>query len=389
MRLKGMGHEVTILTAMPNYPTGKIFDGYRQKVRIVEDMNGLRVIRTCLYPSKSSRFLPRLVSYYSFALSSLLLGIWSVGKQDVVLIETPPLFLVPSGLILAKLTGAKSVMMVSDIIPDLYIRTGLVKRGFSLNLTLALEKFCYDHSDAVALTNPGACDQIKTRFPYLERVTVISNGVDTKMFRSEFRDEKIRESLGAKSEEFLVGYCGLHGLNQGLEVVIQAAEKLRDRSDIKFIMVGDGPTKDILKKMAMDLNLKNITFYDPRPKKEMPAILASIDASLIPLVVRLPGTMPSKIYEALASGTPPIIAKGCEGEALVNRFEVGKCYEPGQGAEIADSILAMADHRDLWNQMKKNCLDLSSRFNRDLIARRTNEVLTAIKDEQLLPNVKW
>lgn len=89
-RLKGKGHDVTVLTAMPNYPTGRIFDGYRGKVRKKETLDGMKVVRTCLYPSKSSRTLPRLLSYLSFGISSALLGPWSLGKQDVVLIESPP-----------------------------------------------------------------------------------------------------------------------------------------------------------------------------------------------------------------------------------------------------------------------------------------------------------
>ena len=141
-RLKDMGHEIAVLTTMPNYPTGKIFKGYRYRARLTEVMEGIKVVRTCLYPSKSSKTLPRLLSYLSFGIASVLLGIWGLGKQDVVLIESPPLFLVPFGLLAGKITGGKAVMMVSDIWPDIIIRMGRAsEKNILVKAMLWLEKF--------------------------------------------------------------------------------------------------------------------------------------------------------------------------------------------------------------------------------------------------------
>lgn len=389
-RLQDMGHEISVLTAMPNYPTGRIFKEYRRKIRVTETMDEIKIVRTCLYPSKSSKTLPRLLSYISFGLSSLFLGVWGIGRQDIVLIESPPLFLVPFALLVAKLTRGKAVMMVSDIWPDIIIRMGHAsEESLSTKAMLWLEKFSYNHSYAVALTNPGACDQIRERFPHLKNVTVISNGVDTKMFSGEFRKDEIRKEFGVDSGDFLVGYCGLHGLAQGLEVIIDAAAKLKDRFDIKFVMIGDGPTKEELVEKAGKMNLSNLTFFERRPKSEMPAILASLDASLVPLSARFPGTMPSKVYEALASGTPPIVAKGCEAEPLVTKFNAGRCYEPAEPNEMAEAILELAENPSLLKEIKGNCIELSARFNREVIAERTEKILSAVAEEKTLPQVSW
>ena len=146
-RLRSMGHKLTVLTALPNYPTGKIFKAYRRKPMAVENIDGIRVIRTCLYPSKSTKTLPRLLSYLSFGITSLLLGTWRLGRQDVVLIERPPLFLVPFALLIARLTGGKAVMMVSDIWPDIIIRMGYSSESsVSIKAMLWLEQFSYRHS---------------------------------------------------------------------------------------------------------------------------------------------------------------------------------------------------------------------------------------------------
>jgi glycosyltransferase involved in cell wall biosynthesis len=281
-------------------------------------------------------------------------------------------------------------MMVSDIWPDIIIRMGHAsEKSLSVKAMLWLERYSYKRSYAVALTNPGACGQIRERFANLRNVTVISNGVDTKMFHPEFRNGELRSELGAGPDDFVAGYCGLHGLAQGLEVVLEAAARLKDRAEIRFVMIGDGPTKEELVRKTQEMKLSNVTFYDRRPKGEMPEVVASLDVSLIPLSARFPGTMPSKVYEAMASGTPPIVAKGCEAEELITQFEAGLCYEPGDADEMATAILALADNRSLLQQVRDNCRSVSERFDRNLIAKRTERILAAVREGKELPEISW
>ncbi len=141
--------------------------------------------------------------------------------------------------------------------------------------------------------------------------------------------------------------------------------------------------------MAKDMNTDNLRFLGWRPKNEMPAVLASLDASLVPLSARFPGTMPSKVYEALASGTPPIVAKGCEAEALVTQFQAGRCYEPSDADEMARAILDLAENHSVLKEMRDNCVKLSKRFDRAVIAKRTEKILIAVRDGGPLPEVGW
>ncbi len=387
-RLRDRGHTITVLTAMPNYPTGRVFDGYRRRLYMDRVVDGTRVIRTWIYPSKSSRALPRLLSYLSFAKSSVALGTWSVGSQDVVLFESPPLFLVPSGLLIGRATGARIVMNVSDIWPDIIVRMGRATGGPLLRAMLWLEKFGYEHSDVVALTNPGAMAQIKARFPHVQ-TTVISNGVDTHLFRPELRSEAIRRSLGAGADDFLVGYCGLLGLAQGLEVVIGAAERLKDRPRVKLFLMGDGPVRDELLALAREKDLPNLAFQDRRPKAGVPAVLASCNVSLVPLMTHLPGTMPSKTYEALAAGTPPIVTRGCEADTLVSQFNAGRTFEPLDADGLAEAICELADDPAEYARVRDNGIRLAGRFDRDVIAARTNAILVAVAERRPLPEVTW
>ncbi|MFW6154905.1 MAG: glycosyltransferase family 4 protein [Planctomycetota bacterium] len=388
-RLRDRGHEVTVLTAMPNRPTGRVFEGYRGKLRMTETIEGIRVVRTWIRPSNTPKALRRLLADLSYLTSTMLWGWWGLGRQDVVLYQSPPLFATLAARWLKLFTRGKLVMWVSDIWPDLLVRIGqLSETGLAFRVLSWLERYGYKHADVVAATNPGARQQIAERFPDVT-TTVFSNGVDTDFFRPGLRNEALRAELGAGPDDFLVGYVGLHGLFQGLEAVIDAADRLRDRSDIKFAMMGAGVVKEKLRAMAAEKTLENLTFHAPRPKSDMPVVLGSIDTSLVPLASPMPGTMPSKVYEALAAGTPIIVARHCEGAAFVEQFDVGAAFEPTDGAELAGAIRALADHRDRLEAMRTACVDLAKRFDRNVLADRVNDVLVALHEGRHLPEVAW
>lgn len=388
LRLQRRGHEVTIITAMPNYPTGKVFDEYRRRVFCKERVNDLKVIRCPIIPTKSTNLIIRLVSYMSFVVTSLFMGTWSVGKRDILIVESPPLFLGLSGIPMSRLTRSKMVLMVSDIWPDVAIRMGDIISDKQAKILEKLEGFIYRRSACVAVTNPGAVEQIKSRFPQVH-CGVISNGVDTNLFKPDFRSESIRKEFGIQPGQFAAAYCGLHGMFQGLEVVIEAAELLSDNSNIRFIMIGDGPTKESLMANAEKAGLKNITFYPQQPKSHMPGILASMDASLIPLAAALPGTMPSKVYEALASGVPIVVTAGCEAEQLVRRYNVGKVFQPADAGQVAEAINQLASDQEQCIQMRTNSLQLAQRFDRSKITDLAEQLLLAVAKGESLPKVVW
>ena len=385
-RLTARGHQVRVITAMPNYPTGCTFDGYRGKVRMAEEVEGIPVVRTWIYPSNSSRALPRLCSSLSFTLSSMLLGPWRLGRQDVLLFDSPPLFLVPSGLAIGRITGARVIMNVSDVWPDIALRLGYPLGKLSLWLLRCLERLGYEKSDLVTLTNPTAMRQVEERFPQVN-ATVISNGADLDLFSPSLRSQGVRSSLGAGPEDFLVGYCGLHGLFQGLETVVEAAYRLRDHPRIRFVLVGDGPTKSGLVELARRRGLTNIRFESPVPRSEISAILASCDAGLAPLATELPGTMPSKVFETLASGVPVVVSAGCEGATLVQKFDAGRTFRPGDAHDLAAVLADLATSLKEGKRMGERGLAVAHRFDRDQIAIQAEEVLMAVIEGAPLPEV--
>ena len=387
-RLAERGHRVTVITAMPNYPTGRTFDGYRGKIRSEDEADGVRIIRTWILPSKSPKALPRFMSYTSFAMSSLILGAWGLGRQDIVLFDTPPLSLVPTGLAIGRITGARVIMNVSDIWPDVAIRLGEPVSRVPMWALRRLERLGYEKSDVVAATTDTARQQIVRQFPQV-RTTVISNGADLRMFSPSLRTQEVRDSFGVGPEDFLVGYFGLHGLFQGLEVVVEAAEKLCDHREDHFPHGRRRPLQgDALIDLAERKRLDNLRFLGLLPWQRIPSILASCDAGLVPLAAEFPGTTPSKVYETLASGVPVVISKGCESADLIEHENAGRTFRPGDSNELADALIELDANGDELAQIRKNCRKLAERFDYDRIALEIEAILTAVARRRSDPRIR-
>jgi len=378
VRLAAFDHKVTVLTAMPFYPEGRIKDGYVGRVRVVERVQGVRIIRTWLYATRSGGLVKRMANYLSFAATAPLVGGPGLGRQDVLLVESPPLFLGPTGWFLARATGAKLVFNVSDVWPETAVALGFFDREHPMvRAAYRLEAWLYRHSDLVTGTSQGILDHIAARFPEVP-TGLIPNGVDTRRFRPEAASEAVRRSFGLRPDQVAFVYAGLHGFAQGLEQVVEAARLLRDRRDVRFVMIGDGPVREDLQALAARYGLSNIRFHGLRPKREMPAILASMDAALIPLAVELPGAMPSKSYEAMACGLPLVVASRADIRDFVIRRGVGVVIEPGDAEALAEAVRRLADDPAGRRRMGRRAREVAAEFDRDAIARRTSEMFAAL-----------
>jgi len=247
-----------------------------------EYKNGLTIVRTFIYPTQSPKFLPRLTNYFSFALTSAALGSFLLGPTNYLLVESPPLFLGVAGFWLSRLKRARLIFNVSDLWPESAVRLGMLRSGnFAHRISVRIEEFCYRQAWLITGQSKSILADIQTRFPdYLN--FHFSNGVDTQVFHPERKNQKACETLqGGKG--CVVLYAGLHGLAQGLEQALDAAELLRKESALKFVFIGDGPKKGALVDQARRSNLTNVCFHESRPAKEIPALLAAADIVLVTL----------------------------------------------------------------------------------------------------------
>ncbi|MFN5459312.1 MAG: glycosyltransferase family 4 protein [Bacteroidota bacterium] len=379
VRLKKFGHEITILTAMPNYPKMEIHNGYKGRWSMIENMNGLEIHRTSIFVTKSKGILNRLMNYYSFVLSSLFYGLFNIGSQDVVFVESPPLFLGKTGWLLSIMKGSKMIFNVSDLWPESAEKLGLVKNKFFLKIAYQLEHFLYEQSWLITGQTQGIVKDIGKRFPK-KIVYWLPNGVDLNFFKVDYYDGlSFRSKMGFSETDFLILYAGVIGHAQGLEVILNAAELLKDKRNIKFVLLGSGPEKDNLIELKTQKNLEFIYFLDPVSKIEMPEIVAACNVSVIPLkkLDLFKGAIPSKIFENLAMKKPILL--GVEGEAkelFIDEANSGFFFEPENEKDLAIQILAMEKDPDLCVKLGENGNKfVAQKFERDLIAERFNVFL--------------
>ncbi len=373
VRLKEKGIDIQILTAMPNYPKMEIMQGYKGKMYCFENSNNLEIYRSFIFVSKSKSIFFRLINYFSFVFSSLLIGAIKLNKADVLICESPPLFLGISGWILAKIKGAKFIFNVSDLWPESAEKLGLVTNKFFLKMATVLEEFCYKKSTIITGQTQGICNEIKSRFPN-KRVYWLPNGVDEKFFDIEHSNVLLnwRKENNFSDNDFLLLYAGIIGHAQGLEVILYAAQLVNEHTNIKFIILGSGPEKEKLLQLKQDLNLSNVFFYDSQPKSLMPSIVNSIDVAVIPLkkLDLFLGAIPSKIFENLAMKKPILL--GVDGEArqlFINDGNAGLYFEPENFSDLANKTMLLFNNREKVVSLGSNGFNyVLKNFSRNKIA---------------------
>lgn len=370
------GHEVTVLTAMPNYPSGRIHDGYGGFCRR-EEQDGVHITRTYIYPTQSAGLIRRLANYFSFVFSSSLIGTVLLEKPDYLMVESPPLFLGLAGLWLAWVKRTRLIFNVSDLWPESVVRLGMLRsNSLAHRLASRLESLCYSKAWLVTGQSKSILANIKERFPNC-RSFHLSNGVDTRRFGPERSNEKAR-ALVNRNGKCIALYAGLHGLAQGLDQVLETAQTLGDETPAEFLLIGDGPEKGQLSRQAKERQLTNLRFLDLCPAKDMPALLASVDVALVTLKAYIPGAVPSKLYEAMATGLPVVLVAEGEASKIVEKHDAGITVRPGDIAGLTKAMLTLISDPALRQRLGQNGRKAAKDyFDRTIIADKFIDYLEA------------
>lgn len=378
VRLQSNGLKVTVLTALPNYPLQQIYKEYEGKNSCVEEIDGIEVHRSWIFVRKSKSILSRLLNYFSFVLSSILYARKNISAHELILCESPPLFLGISAFLLKKRWRAKLIFNVSDLWPDSAEKLGLVTNKYLITMARWLELFLYRNSDMISCQTQGIVSTIKTRV-INKPIYWLRNGVNTEFFNPDKAYENYRRKLNVRSDSFVVFYGGIIGYAQGLEVILHAASAMKNKN-VEFVLAGDGPLKEYLMQTAMNMNLENVKFITPFTKKEMPSVLASIDVAIVPLKKDelFLGAIPSKIFEALAMKKPIIL--GVDGEAKNLFIDEGNCglyFEPENSQHLVACLEKLMSDEKLRMQLGENARKyVSLYFDRNTIAEEFLHFIT-------------
>ncbi len=372
VRWKKMGLEIDVLTAMPNYPSMEIHKEYKGKWFSKEQMEGLTVFRAWIFVSKSKSILFRLMNYFSFVFSSMIVALFKLKKYDVVFVESPPLFLGISARFICRIKGAKMIFNVSDLWPESAEKLGLVTNKTFLKMATVLEEHLYKRSTIITGQTQGIVKDIQTRFPH-KNVYWLPNGVNLNLYDPGKKYGSWKKENGFKESDVLFVYAGIIGHAQGLEVILKAADKLKSHSNAHFLLVGSGPEKEMLLQMKSQMSLNNVHFYDAVSKVEMPSIIESCAMTIVPLkkLDLFKGAIPSKIFENLSMKVPVIL--GVDGEAKDLFVEDGKCalyFEPENEFELSKVIIDVLEEKVDLTSLKENSRKyVGEKFDRDKIAK--------------------
>ncbi|NNF79422.1 MAG: glycosyltransferase family 4 protein, partial [Rhizobiales bacterium] len=299
------GHKVTVITCAPNFPKGKVFAGYRNKLWQSEQIEGIRVIRVWSYITANEGFLRRTLDYVSYMASAILAAPF-VRKVDIVVGTSPQFFTACAAWATAVLKRKPFVLEVRDLWPDSIRAVGAVGSEPVLNALEKLELFLYRRAVAVVTVTHAFKKNISERGIDGGKISVVTNGVDANRFSPRDKDPELVRTLGLEGK-FVAGYVGTHGMAHGLETLLDAAEALkahRDGQNIHVLLLGDGAEKQKLLNAADECGLTNLTMLDTVPKQEVARYWSLLDVSIIHLrrTELFKTVIPSKLFECMAMG---------------------------------------------------------------------------------------
>jgi glycosyltransferase involved in cell wall biosynthesis len=382
------GHEVTVITCAPNVPNGVVYEGYQNRFWPQrETIDGIDVIRVWTYVAANTGGGKRIVNYVSYMVSAVFTFLFFCRRPNLVIATSPQFFCGWAGTISSILKWCPFVLEIRDIWPESIVAVGALKKGFLIRCLEVLEKWMYQSATHIVTVGKGYQQQILKRAPGLENISVITNGVDLNSFLPRPPDETFIQQWGL-ADSFVCSYVGTIGLAHGLEIVVEAADILKQqgRDDIKFCLVGDGANRSSLEAITAERDLQShIVFTGRLPKEQMAAVLASSNVVLIHLKKcdLFTTVIPSKIFEAMAMGRPLIMGVDGEAREIVQASGSGLDLSPGDAVGLAQIVCRLADEPELLAELgQAGRKFVAANYTREELALRYLKMLTAVANHQ-------
>ena len=372
------GVEVTVITCNPNFPHGRVYDGYKNKLYQTEIIDGIKIIRVWSYMTENKGAMKRILDYVSYAIGAFIAGLFV--KTDLIIATSPQLFTALGGCALAKVRRKPWIFELRDLWPEGIKDTGAIKNKKILDFLVKMEFCLYRKSDFVITVTKGLKENLVSRGIEASNIDTVTNGANLELFQPVDKNKKILHSLGLENK-FIFGYIGTHGLAHGLEFIIESIKEIKDER-VHFLFIGTGAKKAAVVALAEKLQLDNVTFLDPVPKSEVTDYISVIDVALIPLTKTdiHASLIPSKIFES-ASMLKPILL-GVEGEAkdIVKRHNAGLVFEPENKKEFLEGVQKISSDAILYEELQKGCSELAQAFDRKMLASKMLKILHNVKE---------
>ncbi len=334
------GHEVEVLTCLPNYPAGRLYDGYRMRLKTFEMMENIPVIRLALFVDHSASGLKRFICYMSFAAVASLLGPYLIRRPDVIHVYQGPATLCLPAMFFRSLFGVPYVLDIQDIWPDSVTASRMLTFPGCMDILGSWCNLTYRLASKIVVLSEGYKTRLLKRGVPADKIHVIYNWCNENEMLSATDDPGEAVDFGA-ADKFNIVFAGNMGKVQGLDTVLMAASKLSSEiPHARFVLIGDGVELGHLKMLASRLALTNVIFIPRQPARRIGQMLSAADALLIHLnddPLSHIG-IPQKTQAYMAVGRPIIMAVNGDSADMVRRAKSGIICEPGNPEAIANSV---------------------------------------------------
>jgi colanic acid biosynthesis glycosyl transferase WcaI len=381
--LLAYGHAVSVLTAFPHYAGFRVWEGYRGKLAAREHYRGMDVLRLWVYASgNKQRMLHRLASYLSFNALATVANLFSRRRYDLMLCPNGSFF---TGIAAFVSGGPKRIPFiynVQDLYPDVPVKAGQLRNRTAIAALEQMERFMYRTSAHISVITPSFRESLLQKGIPAEKVTVIPNFVDTEFIRPLPRENDFRAQQGLNGT-FVIMHAGNLGYVYDLETMLEAAARLRQHSDILFLIVGEGVAKAGLEQKARELALENVRFLPYQPLEWLPWMRATAD---VQVSLYKPGaatdSMPSKVYEIMASGRPLLASAEATSDVrrLIETTGCGIAVNPQHVEELTEAILMLYRDPALRAEMGRNGRQHAEQdYSKQVVTRRYHELFSKVR----------
>ena len=369
------GHQVTVITCAPNFPLGKVYEGYRNKLCQKEMIEGIRVIRVWSYIAANEGFVKRVLDYVSFSISSFCVGLFQ--KCDVIVATSPQFFTALSGRALHFWKRVPWIMEVRDIWPESIKTVGVMKDNAIIRYFEWQERRCYRSAAKVIVVTDTLKDVILHKVKK-NKVYVINNGVDKDLFQPMGKDVSLLKELQLEGK-CVIGYIGTHGLAHKLDFVLQCAKELDGKSNYHFLFIGAGAEKKNLLRLKEVLKLSNVTMLDSVAKNKVGKYISILDVALINLKKSelFEKAIPSKIFENAVMQIPILLGVDGEARSIIEKYHAGVFFEPENKEDFVQKLNLLND-KVLYQECKEGCKKLAEDFDRNRLAEKMLGVIMEV-----------
>ncbi|GAA6369053.1 glycosyltransferase family 4 protein [Odoribacter splanchnicus] len=368
------GCEVTVVTCFPNFPQGRVYEGYKNKLFASEYIDGIKVVRVWTYIAANKGFIKRTLDFISFSISSFWVGLFI--STDLIVATSPQFFTALSGRTLAFWKRKSWVMEVRDLWPESIKTVGAMKDNFFIRYFEWEEKRCYASARKIIVVTDSFKDRLMSRNVDPEKIEVVKNGVDCTVFFPVAKNDELLRRLQLNGKK-IVGYIGTHGLAHRLDFILRCAKQLEGKNNYHFLFIGDGAEKEKLFQLKERLGLQNVTMLDSVSKREVKEYISILDVALVNLKKSdlFTTVIPSKIFENAAMEVPVLLGVNGEARRIIEFYKAGLCFEPESEADFICQLELLLSNQELYNRCKDGCRRLARDFDRRVLADKMLDVL--------------